>query len=107
MIHSDKKIEARKPDIVFVDKEKREVKIIDVAIPGDVRVNEEELQRIDKYKPLKDEIARLWKMQRVTVIPIVVGALGAITTRFKKFVREVGIEMRVEHVQKTALLGIA
>ena len=56
---------------------------------------------------MKDEIARLWKMKRVTVIPIVVGALGAITTRFKKFVREVGIEMRVEHVQKTALLGTA
>ena len=107
MIQCDKKIEARKPDIVFVDKEKREVKIIDVAIPGDVRVNEKELEKIDKYKPLKDEIARLWKMHRVTVIPIVVGALGAITTRFKKFAREIGIEMRVEHVQKTALLGTA
>ena len=46
-------------------------------------------------------------MRRVTVIPIVVGALGAITTRIKKCVKEVGIEMCVEHEQKTALLGTA
>ena len=56
---------------------------------------------------MKDEIARLWKMRRVTVIPIVVGALGLIITRFDKSVEEVEIEMRVEYVQKTALLGTA
>ena len=47
------------------------------------------------------------KMRKVTVIPIVVGALGAISNRFEKFVKEVGIHIRVEHVQKTALLGTA
>ena len=46
-------------------------------------------------------------MRIVTVIPIVIGTLGAITTRFEKCVREVGIEMRVGHVQKTVLLGTA
>ena len=46
-------------------------------------------------------------MRKVTVIPVVVGALGAISNRFEKFVMEVGIHIRVEHVQKTALLGSA
>ena len=107
MIQCDKKIEARKPDIILVDKKNKEVKITDVAILGDVRVCEKELEKIDKYKPLKDEIAHLWKMRRVTVIPIVIGTLGVITTQFEKYVKEVGIEMHVEHVQKTALLGTA
>ena len=31
----DREFEARRPDIVFVDKKEREVVIIDVAIPGD------------------------------------------------------------------------
>ena len=48
---------------------------------------------------MKDEIACL----RVTVILIVVGTLGAITWFDEMW--EVGKEMRVEHVQKTALLG--
>ena len=41
------------------------------------------------------------------IIPIVIGTLGAITIRFEKYVKDVGIEMRVEHVQMTALLGTA
>ena len=78
MIQCDRETEARRPDIVVVDKRKREVKIIDIAIPGDVRVCEKEIEKIDKYKPLKDEIARLWRMQKVTIIPVVFGALGAV-----------------------------
>ena len=43
----------------------------------------------------------------MTVILSVTRTLGVITTCFEKYVKEVGIEMRVEHVQKTALLGEA
>ena len=107
VIQCDKEIEARRPDIVVLDKTSKEVKVIDTAIPGDVRVCEKELEKINKYKLLKDEIARLWNVRKVTVIPIVVGALGAITTRFEKFVMEAGTELRVEHAQNTALLGTA
>ena len=35
----------------------------------------------------------------------VVGALGTISNRFEKFVKDVGIHVRVEHVQKISLLG--
>ena len=90
-----------------MDKQKREVKIVDIAIPADARVCEKELDKNDKYKPLKDEIARLWEVQKVTVIPVVVGALGAITNRFGKCMQEIGIDIRIEHVRKTALLGTA
>ena len=31
---------------------------------------------------LKDEITRMWSMKKVIVIPLVVGALGAISTGF-------------------------
>ena len=41
----------------------------------------------------------------MTIIPIVVGALGAITNQFGKFMQEIGIDIRIEPVQKTALLG--
>ena len=107
MIQCDKEIHPSRPDIVVVDGCKKEVRIVDIVIPGDARVCEKEIEKIDKYKPLKDEVARLWNMRKVTVIPIVVGALGAISNRFEKFVMEVGIRIRVEHVQKAALLGSA
>ena len=47
----------------------------------------------------------MWR--KVTVIPEVVGALGAIITGCEKFVEEIGIGMRIEHPQKTTLLGTA
>ena len=44
-------------------------------------------------------------MRKVTVIPIVVGAVGAISKRYDKFMKEVGVHIRVVYVQNTALLG--
>ena len=57
-------IEARRPDIVAIDKVKKEAMTIDMAIPGDTRVCDKEREKIKKYSLLKDEIARLWQMKR-------------------------------------------
>ena len=78
-------IEARRPDIVVVDKVKKETMI-------------KERKKIEKNILLKDETARLWQMKKVVVIPIVVGALGAITTKFEKNIESLGTEIRIEHV---------
>ena len=43
-VQCDRKIEVRRPDIVFIDKKEGKVVIIDVAIPGDVRVKERNLR---------------------------------------------------------------
>ena len=94
------KIEARRPDVVIIDKTKKEVKIVDVTIPGDVPVNKREVGNIEKYKILKDEIARTWRLKKVIVISVVAGALYAISTCFEKYVAAIGIEMKVEHAQK-------
>ena len=86
-------IEARRPDIVVVDKVRKETMIIDVAILGHARVCHNEREKIEKYSFLKDEIASLWEMKKVAVIPIVVGALETITTKFEKYIESVGIEI--------------
>ena len=46
-------------------------------------------------------------MKKVIVISVVVGALNAISTGFEKYVAAFGIEVKVEHAQKTASLGTA
>ena len=37
-------------------------------------------------------------MANKKVIPIVVGALGTITTKFAKYIENLGIEIRIKHV---------
>ena len=106
-IQCDNVVEARRPDIVVVDKKGKEVKIIDVAIPGDSRVRSKEQEKIEKYQLLRDEMMRMWGMKKVVVIPVVIGALGAISIEFENHVKKLKLEIRIEHVQKTALLGTA
>ena len=55
-IRCDQAIEARRPYIVFVDKDTREVKIVDIAIPGDTQMKK---KKMEKYQVIKDEIGRL------------------------------------------------
>ena len=80
-IQCDHIIEATRPDIVVVEKESNKSIIMDVASPWDHRVYEKESAKIEKCQDLKIEIRKLWAMRRVEVVPVVVGALGAVTKR--------------------------
>ena len=106
IIQCDHMVEAGRPGIVVVDKVKKKTMIIDVAIQGDTRVCDKERDKIEKYRLLKDKIAGLWQMKKVVVIPILVVALWTITTKFEKYIESLEIEIRIEHVQKSALSGI-
>ena len=68
-------VEARRPNIILDDKQAKVAKIIKIAIPGDARVKDKELEKIEKYQFLREEIGKLWKwkMKKVTVGPIVLG----------------------------------
>uniref|UniRef100_A0A1X7TZN1 Uncharacterized protein n=1 Tax=Amphimedon queenslandica TaxID=400682 RepID=A0A1X7TZN1_AMPQE len=46
-------------------------------------------------------------MKKVKVIPVIVGALGAVSRNIKEWFKRIGIFVRIEHIQKTALLGTA
>ena len=43
-------VEARRPNIILVDKQAKVAKIIKIAIPGDARVKDKELEKIEKYQ---------------------------------------------------------
>ena len=87
--------------------EKKWVLIIDVAIPGDGRIEEKELEKISKYQDLKIETESLWEKQ-ATVVPVVMGSLGAIPRDLRKQLRTIGLEnISPSQLQKTVLLETA
>ena len=69
-------IEHKRPDTVFVEDNKAAL-LIDIAVPGDIRVEEKEQEKVDKYRNLAWKLKRLWKVN-TDIIPIVVGALRTI-----------------------------
>ena len=50
-IQCDNLIEARRPDLIVIDKKEQKGIIIDIAVPADVRVEEKE--KVEKYQDLK------------------------------------------------------
>ena len=104
-IQCDNLIEARRPHLVVIDKKEQKEIIIDISVPADVRVEEKE--KVEKYQDLKREIRRLWKLRNVEIVPVVIGALGSVSTEIDRWMGKLGITCNVGLMQKTALLGTA
>ena len=102
-IQCDYLIEARRPDIVVVEKENNEAIIVVIASPWDGREGE----KIEKCQDLKREIGRLWGIRHLEVAPVVVGALGVVSNRLDAWLENLGVTIRTGLLQKTALLGTA
>ena len=78
-------------------------KIVDFSIPADHRINLKECKKKYKYLDLGREFKKLWNM-KVTIVPIVIGALGPMTKRLLKGMVELEVGGGVETIQMTALL---
>ena len=62
----------------MVDKKAKSWVIIDVTIPGDCRIGEKEIEKIEKCQNLKRELKRLSSLKKVEVVE----ALGCISKGF-------------------------
>ena len=102
-IQTDQLISARRPDLIIINKRKRICKIIDFAVPVDHRINLKENEKKDKYLDLVRELKKLRNM-KVTIVPIVIGALGTVTKGLLKGLEDLEVSGRVETIQTTALL---
>lgn len=73
-------VKANQPDIVVVDKQQKKAVVIGVAIPSDTNIRKKEDKKLEKYQGPKEELKKIWKM-KAPVVPVVVGALGAVKPR--------------------------
>ena len=81
-IHIDHLISARRPDLTIINKKnqknKRNCKIVDFAVPAGHSRKLKECEKKDKYLDLARELKKPWNM-RVTNVPIVIGAFDTVT----------------------------
>ena len=83
---------------------KRTCKIVDFSVPAEHRIKLKEKEKKDKYPDLAWELKKLWNM-KVTVIPIVIGALGTVTKGLLKGLEglEVGTLLRTVRILRRVL----
>ena len=88
------------------DKIERKYLIIDVACPFDTRVKGKEKEEIENYQELKREFKWIWKLRRVTVVPVIIGALGTVSKDIEKWLAENGVTCRLEALQRARLYWV-
>ena len=92
-VQTDKNIEYCRPDILIVNKREKKAIIIDIAVPGDTRIVDREQDKILAYQDLKWEIKRCWGLRKVNVIPVVVGALCAVSPKFGDYLAKLDCKL--------------
>ena len=104
-IQKDHLIPARRPDLIIIYQKKKKKKKKKKHLKN-CRLNLKECEKKDQYLDLARELKKLWNM-KVTIVPIVIGALGTITKGLLKGLGDLAVGGRVETIQTTAFLRTA
>ena len=105
-IQTDPVISAIRPDLIIINKKKRTRKIVNFAVLAEHRTKLKECEKKDKYLDLARELKKLWNM-KVTIIPIVIGAIGTVTKGLLKELEDLEVGGQVETIQTIALFRMA
>ena len=103
-IPTDRHVPSNRPDLVLRAADR--VLLIDISVPLDTNVNQKMQEKIVKYAPLQRELQRIWSVQDIQVVPVVVGALGGLTRDSVQHATTLcGSLGRVKQLQQSAVLG--
>jgi len=106
-ITTDKKVCANRPDITIHDRKERKAVLIDFSVPYDTNIVEKTAEKLIKYKDLEIEIQKCWNLKETSTVPVIIGALGTVSTDHKQYLKNLSENINPNVVQKTALLGTA
>ena len=96
---------AVKPDLTIWNKTARTALLIEVSVPSDYGINAAERVKKTKYLPLMEDLKSSWKLHRIDIIPIIVGATGVVKKNLKDFCAKIPGNPAVLELQIAAILG--
>ena len=104
VIRTDLEVGANRPDLVIKDKVGKKTYILDVTCPCDLNIYKAEATKVAKYIGLKGQLQKMWGFD-CTIIPIVIGGLGAVTHNLKDYLAMIPGNPSITICQKITLLG--
>ena len=90
-IQTERRGLAKQPDIVVVDKKKKQVVIIDIAVPSDSNINKKEYKKLEKDQGPKE----------------VIQAPGPVIPKLEDWLQQIPGTITELSVQRSAVLGTA
>ena len=94
--------QARRPNLGMIRKSKRTGCPVDFAVLADHRVKIKEGEKKDKYLDVVRKLRKVWKM-RMTVISVVIGALGTAPKCLERGLEGLKIRGQIEILQTITL----
>ena len=74
-IHTDRTIQANRPDIVVKNHIDKTCFLIDMSVPSGTNISLKIFEKLSKYKDLEIEVNKMWHL-KTTTLPVVIDALG-------------------------------
>src|SRR5215469_9626870 len=102
-IPTDIYVQHNRPDLVVCNKLQRKCYILEIGVPFDGNVTAYELEKNLKYQRLKNEISRMWEMEEVIVVPLVIGALGILKDSFTVNIEKLPVKISTLDIQISAV----
>ena len=90
-VRTDREAIHNRPDIIVLDKQEKTAQLIDVAIPGTHNVKSTYEEKKRKYVELSKEIRKIWKIEKVEVIPIVISSTGLVHPQLRENLKKIGL----------------
>ena len=106
-IQTDNTLEHNRPDATVIEKKNKKCIPIDPACPLDTRIEKNEEEKCTNYSKLNYETAKIWKMRKAEVTPVVIGTLGTVTKHSMKWIEKLDLSFMIEALQKPCFLGTA
>lgn len=105
-ITTDRAVQHNRPDIVLLDREKSEVKIIDVTIPADENLERSYTEKLTKYHDLAFEMKEIYRLKTTSIIPLILSVNGLVESHLPENTLRLGLEERlISMAQKEVILG--
>lgn len=103
---TDRTIGANRPDITYIDKVSKTAVLIDIAVPHTSNLKSTCEEKVNKYRELSQEVKTLWKLNTVTILPIVVSATGVVPVSLMESLRRINMsERELRQIQKSVILS--
>ncbi|KAL0838863.1 hypothetical protein ABMA28_016889 [Loxostege sticticalis] len=105
-ILTDKTIYCNRPDITLLDKTHKIAYLIDVAVPNTHNIKKAITDKIHKYSELKEEIIRIWNLDKVYIVPLVLSSTGVIPKHLHHSIKLLDLPQNAYiTMQKAAILN--
>lgn len=103
---TDRTIGANRPDITLVDRRSKSAVLIDVAVPNTNNLKNTYNEKVNKYRELAQEVKALWRLDKVTILPIVISATGVVPVSLLGALEQLNMTVKeLRQIQKAVILS--